>query len=81
MCIDLADYASFLTPDETAFDLFARIVVDPVRTSIPFLDQAVFLRPGHVVELVGLSGTAKSELLVQVRALRCKSVKLNCLCS
>ena len=50
----MADYASFLEPDETAYDLFARIVTDPVRTGIPFLDQAVFLRPGHVVELVGL---------------------------
>lgn len=62
----MAEYAAFLEPDETAYDLFARIVVDPVRTGIPFLDQAVFLRPGDVVELVGVSGSAKSELLVQV---------------
>ena len=67
----MSGYASFLTPDETAFDLFARIVVDPVRTGIPFLDQAVFLKPGHVVELVGLSGSAKSELLVQVCVTHC----------
>ena len=63
----MAEYVSFLEADESAYDLFARIVVDPVRTGIPFLDQAVFLRPGHVVELVGLSGCAKSELLIQVR--------------
>ncbi len=62
----MAEYVSFLEPNETAYDLFARIVVDPVRTGIPFLDQAVFLRPGHLVELVGLSGCAKSELLIQV---------------
>lgn len=64
--VSMAEFASFLEPDETAYDLFARIVVDPVRTGIPFLDQAVFLRPGHVVELVGPSGCGKSELLVQV---------------
>lgn len=66
----MAEYAAFLEPDETAHDLFARIVVDPVRTGIPFLDQAVFLRPGHVVELVGASGSGKSELLVQVSRLK-----------
>lgn len=64
----MAEYASFLEPDETAYDLFARIVVDPTRTGIPFLDQAIFLRPGHVVELVGPSGCGKSELLIQAAA-------------
>lgn len=69
----MAEYAAFLEPDETAYDLFARIVVDPVRTGVPFLDRAVFLRPGHVVELVGASGCGKSEVLVQVSMLRtCK---------
>lgn len=65
----MAEYADFLEADETAYDLFARIVVDPVRTGVPFLDRAVFLRPGHVVELVGASGCGKSELLVQVSTL------------
>ncbi|KAL3149777.1 DNA repair protein xrcc2 [Trebouxia sp. C0009 RCD-2024] len=64
----MAEYAAFLEPDETAYDLFARIVVDPVRTGVPFLDRAVFLRPGHVVELVGASGCGKSEVLVQAAA-------------
>lgn len=63
----MAQYASFLEPDETAYDLFARVVVDPLRTRIPFLDQAIFLRPGHVVELVGPSGCGKSETLNQVQ--------------
>ena len=63
----MAEYASFLEPDETAYDLFARTVVDPLRTGIPFLDQAIFLRPGHVVELVGPSGCGKSETLIQVQ--------------
>jgi len=58
---------SFLEPDETAYDLFARVVDDPTRTGISFLDQAIFLRPGHVVELVGPSGCGKSELLIQVQ--------------
>ena len=66
----MAEYAAFLEPDETAHDLFARIVVDPIRTGVPFLDQAVFLRPGHVVEIIGASGCGKSELLVQVSALK-----------
>lgn len=63
----MAEYASFLEPDETAYDLFARVVDDPTRTGISFLDQAIFLRPGHVVELVGPSGCGKSELLIQVQ--------------
>lgn len=62
----MADYAAFLDPDETAYDLFARVVVDPVRTGVPFLDQAVFLRPRHVVEIIGSSGCGKSETLAQV---------------
>ena len=62
----MAEYVAFLGPDETAYDLFARVVIDPVRTGVPFLDQAVFLRPGHVVEVAGPSGCAKSEVLVQV---------------
>ena len=66
----MADYALFLEPDETAFELFARVVVEPVYLGIPFLDQgALLLRPGHVVELSGQSGTAKSDLLLQVRGL------------
>lgn len=63
----MAEYASFLEPDESAFELFARIVVDPVRLGIPFLDRVISLRPGQVVEVVGASGTCKSELLVQAR--------------
>lgn len=62
----MVDYAAFLEPDETAYDLFARVVVDPVRTGVPFLDQAVFLRPRHVVEITGPSGCGKSETLAQV---------------
>ena len=62
----MTEYAAFLEPDETAYDLFARVVVDPVRTGVPFLDQAVFLRPGHIVEIAGPSGCGKSEILVQV---------------
>ena len=62
----MAEYAAFLEADETAYDLFARVVTDPIRTGVPFLDQAVFLRPGHVVEIAGPSGCSKSELLVQV---------------
>ena len=62
----MAEYADFLEPDETAYDLFARVVVDPVRTGVPFIDQAVFLRPGHVAEITGPSGCGKSETLVQV---------------
>ena len=62
----MANYAAFLEPDETAYDLFARVVVDPVRTGVPFLDQAVFLRPRHVVEIIGPCGCGKSETLAQV---------------
>lgn len=65
----MADYALFLEPDETAFDLFARIVVEPFYLGIPFLDQAISLRPGQVIELSGPSGTAKSDILVQASSL------------
>ena len=54
---------AFIQPDETAFDLFARTATDPIPTGVFFLGH---LRAGQVLEVTGTSGTAKSELLLQV---------------
>ena len=40
--------------------------VEPLRTGLPFLDGRIALKPGHLLEVVGPSGSAKSELLLQV---------------
>ncbi len=44
--------------------------VEPLRTGLPFLDGRIALKPGHLLEVVGPSGSAKSELLLQVRTSR-----------
>jgi len=42
--------------------------VEPLTTSLPFVDSAVAMRPGHVLELCGPSGAGKTELLTQAAA-------------
>ena len=59
------DLAAFLRPDETAAQLLARCRVEPLDSGVAFLGA---LRPGQVVELVGPSGSAKSDTLLQARA-------------
>ena len=44
--------------------------VEPLRTGLPFLDGRIALKPGHLLEVVGPSGSAKSELLLQVSPTR-----------
>ena len=58
--------AAFLEPQETAAQLLARTFVAPLRSGVPVIDQHTALRPGHIVEIAGGPGTAKSELLLQV---------------
>lgn len=53
----------FLKPDETAAQFLVRTHAEPVNTGLFF---AAALRPGQVLEVSGPSGTAKSELLIQV---------------
>ena len=57
-------FLAFLKPDETAAQLLARTHVEPISTSLPF---ASTLRQGQILEVSGPSGTAKSEILQQVR--------------
>ena len=57
----------FLQPDESMRVFLARTFVEPLRTSIAFVDNAA-IRPGNVLEVVGASGSGKTELLMQVLA-------------
>ena len=59
-----AELRAFLQPDETALELLARTVSEPVQTGIWFVGA---LRTGQVLEIIGQSGSAKTELLIQVR--------------
>ena len=54
---------SFVLPDESAYELLSRTVTEPIPSGVFFLGS---LRAGQVLELAGASGTAKSEVLVQV---------------
>jgi len=60
--MDLEAFAAWT--DETATQLLGRCCVDPVGTGVFFLGA---LRAGHVLELSGPSGCAKTETLVQAR--------------
>ena len=53
----------FLKPDETAAEFLARTHAEPINTGLFFAHS---LRPGQVLEICGPSGTAKSEILIQV---------------
>eukprot|EP00775_Hariotina_reticulata_P002887 gene2887-3177_t len=55
----------WITPDETAAQFLKRQAVEAVPTGLPFIDAHVTLRPGSVLEVVGPSGSAKSEMLIQ----------------
>eukprot|EP00850_Spirogloea_muscicola_P022658 SM000305S11816 [mRNA] locus=s305:95559:97960:- [translate_table: standard] len=62
------DLWAFVLPDDTARAFLERCHMAPLRTSVPFLDM-VRLRRGHsIVEISGASGSAKTEVLVQVAA-------------
>ena len=58
----------WVTPDETAAEFLARQFRDAVSTGLPFLDKHVKLRPGHLLEIIGPAGTAKTEIITEVRA-------------
>lgn len=60
----------WVTPDETAAEFFRRHSREALATGLPFIDAHVKLRPGHLLEVVGPAGSAKTELLIQVRALQ-----------
>jgi ABC-type iron transport system FetAB ATPase subunit len=57
----------WVTPDETAAEFLTRQFREAVSTGLPFVDKHVKLRPGHVLEIIGPAGTAKTELLTEVR--------------
>ena len=60
------DLLAFLEPQETASALLARTFVEPLRSSVPIIDQHVLLRPGHILEVAGPAGSGKSQILLQV---------------
>lgn len=67
MSLDLAEeFLAFLEPQESASALLTRTFVEPLRSGVLIIDQHVFLRPGHVLEIAGPAGAGKSELLIQV---------------
>jgi hypothetical protein len=57
----------WVTPDETAAEFLVRQFREAVSTGLPFVDKHVKLRPGHVLEIIGPAGTAKTEMLTEVR--------------
>lgn len=65
-----AEALSFLQPDETAAQLLSRCHVESLRTGLAFIDGRSPLRPGCFVEIGGLAGTGKTEILYSVSAWR-----------
>jgi ABC-type phosphonate transport system ATPase subunit len=61
---------SWLQPDETAADLLARTVTEAIASGVPAIDMHTQLRPGQVLEIVGPTGSGKSEILLQVKRQR-----------
>ena len=59
----------FLKPDETAAQFLARNYADQVRTGVDFIDRQLTLRSNSVLEISGLAGSGKTELLYSVRPL------------
>lgn len=57
----------WVTPEETAAEFFRRQGREALATGLPFVDTHVKLRPGHILELAGPAGSAKTELLLQAR--------------
>lgn len=57
---------AFLLPDETAGQFLARSHVQPFYTAVGFLDHRLSLRHNSVVEVAGLAGAGKTELLLNV---------------
>ncbi|KAK9798525.1 hypothetical protein WJX73_007742 [Symbiochloris irregularis] len=58
-----AELRAFLQPDETALELLSRTVSEPIQTGTWFLGA---LRIAQVLELTGQSGSAKTEVLIQI---------------
>lgn len=60
------DLLKWVTPDEIAAEFLTRQRREALATGLPFIDSHVKLRPGHVLELVGPTGSAKTEILIEV---------------
>ena len=69
----LGDLAKFLNPDETFGDLLARCHSEPLVLGVKFLEDLVPVRPNQLIEISGVSGSGKTELLTQVRGARLSS--------
>ncbi len=61
------EVAQLLRYDETLRDVLIRRDREQLRSGIHFVDSAVTLRPGVLLEIVGSHGSGKSELLLQVK--------------
>ncbi len=55
-----------LEPDETAQTLLSRTLAEKIATGVGVLDRASPLRPTSVLEISGLAGSGKTELLYSV---------------
>jgi hypothetical protein len=56
----------FLQPDETVGDFLARVHVEPLFSGIPLIDNRFPLQGGMMLEIAGLAGTGKTEILYGV---------------
>lgn len=55
----------FVLPDESAAIFLARSHAERFWTSVPFIDKQT-LQAGHVLEICGASGSAKTQILLQI---------------
>lgn len=57
---------AFLRYDETFGQFFSRVDIRPLMCGIPMIDKRCVLRQGSCLELCGLSGVGKTEILYHV---------------
>ena len=55
-----------IEPDETAAAFLRRSAVEVVRTGLAVVDSHAALRPGRALEIAGPTGSAKTDILIQV---------------
>ena len=52
-------------PNTSAASFLSRTLTDPVLTGVPFIDQHGALRAGQLMEVCGVGGSGKTEILMQ----------------
>lgn len=74
----MGDPRDWILGDGTAYDFFSRVLAERPSLLLPPLHR-VPLRTGNVVEIVGPSPSAKSEILLQVSYVSSHSISVDSL--